>query len=129
MHFAQTELTFPETTMTRFNYRHLTAAAALALAASAPSMASADTFAALQPVLSKNTCLACHAMDRKMVGPSFADIAAKYKGRADAATYLAGKIKSGGVGTWGQIPMPAQASISADETKRVAEWIAKGAAK
>lgn len=110
------------------NHRYL-AAAIVTLAATVPGIASADTFAALQPVLSKNACLACHAMDRKMVGPSFADIAAKYNGRADAATYLAGKIKSGGVGTWGQVPMPAQATISADETKRVAEWIAKGAAK
>ena len=75
-------------------------------------------------LLQKNTCTACHAPDRKLVGPSWADVARKHAGKAD---YLAGKIRSGGSGVWGNIPMPPQ-SISADEANRIAAWLAGGAA-
>jgi cytochrome c len=64
-------------------------------------------------------------MDKKIVGPSFADIAKKHAGKTD---YLAGKIKNGGSGVWGPIPMPAQA-LSEAEAKTVAAWLAAGAAK
>ncbi|MBI2746044.1 MAG: c-type cytochrome [Burkholderiales bacterium] len=76
-------------------------------------------------LLSKYSCTACHAMDKKLVGPSFADIAKKHAGKAD---YLAGKIKSGGSGVWGPIPMPAQ-SLSEAEAKTIAAWLAAGAGK
>jgi cytochrome c551/c552 len=76
-------------------------------------------------LLGKNNCTACHAQDRKVVGPSFNDIAKKYPGKAD---YLAGKIKSGGSGVWGAIPMPAQSAPEAD-IKTIANWLAAGAAK
>mgnify|MGYP003578603212 FL=1 len=75
-------------------------------------------------LLQKNTCTACHAPDRKLVGPSWADVAKKHAGKAD---YLAGKIREGGSGVWGNIPMPPQA-LSADEAKRIAGWLAAGAA-
>jgi S-disulfanyl-L-cysteine oxidoreductase SoxD len=76
-------------------------------------------------LLQKNTCTACHAMDKKLVGPSFQDIAKKH---ADKTDYLLTKIKSGGVGVWGQIPMPAQSLADAD-ARQIANWLAKGAAK
>lgn len=76
-------------------------------------------------LLQKNTCTACHAMDKKIVGPSFADIAKKHAGKVD---YLAGKIKSGGAGVWGSMPMPAQA-LPDSEARTIAAWLAAGAAK
>ena len=76
-------------------------------------------------LLQKHNCLACHAQDRKVVGPSLNDIAKKHSGKPD---YLAGKIKSGGAGVWGSIPMPAQTATDAD-IKTIANWLAAGAAK
>jgi S-disulfanyl-L-cysteine oxidoreductase SoxD len=82
----------------------------------------------LMPTLQKHACIACHAMDTKLVGPSFKEIAAKQGARADAQGYLSDKIKSGGQGVYGQIPMPAQ-SISADDAQKVARWLVQGAPK
>ncbi len=86
--------------------------------------AAATGTAAVMPVLQKNACIACHGMDNKIVGPSFRDIANKYKGRADAVNYLSGKIKAGGQGVWGTVPMPPQA-LSPTESARLAEWLVK----
>lgn len=80
---------------------------------------------AAQALMQKYSCTACHAMDKKLVGPSFAEIAKKHAGKVD---YLAGKIKAGGAGVWGPIPMPAQA-LSEAEAKTIANWVAAGAAK
>ncbi len=77
------------------------------------------------PLLQKNTCTACHAVSSKVLGPSFKEIAKKYAGRSDAATYLAGKIKSGGAGVWGSIPMPAS-PISEQESAKIAQWLSVG---
>ena len=76
-------------------------------------------------LLSKHNCTACHAQDRKVVGPSFNEIAKKHAGKTD---YLAGKIKSGGQGVWGAVPMPPQTAPDAD-IKTMAGWLAAGAAK
>lgn len=76
-------------------------------------------------LLARNSCTACHAADRKMIGPSWADIAAKH---ADKTDYLAGKIKSGGSGVWGSMPMPPQ-EISGAEAKKIADWLAAGASR
>lgn len=70
-------------------------------------------------------CLTCHAMDRKIVGPAFDDVAKKYQDRADAAGYLATKIRSGGSGVWGAAPMPAQTLPEAD-ARTLAQWLAEG---
>ncbi len=83
-------------------------------------IANSGTMAMLQ----KNACLACHGMDSKVLGPSFKDIAGKYKDRADAVNYLSGKIKGGGQGVWGNMPMPAQA-LSEGEARQLAQWLAK----
>jgi S-disulfanyl-L-cysteine oxidoreductase SoxD len=77
----------------------------------------------VQALAQKNNCTACHAADRKVVGPSWADIAKKHEGKAD---YLAGKIRSGGSGVWGSIPMPPQ-SLTDEEARRIASWLAAGA--
>ena len=83
------------------------------------------TTAEVMPLLQKNACLACHGMSNKMVGPSFNDVSSKYKERVDAVNYLSGKIKLGGQGVWGSIPMPAQ-SLSLEEAAQVAIWLAQG---
>lgn len=96
------------------------AAAAAPAAAKAAAPAVRQPPAALAEVLQKNTCTACHAPDRKLVGPSWAEIAGKHAGKAD---YLEGKIRSGGSGVWGAIPMPPQ-SIAQEDARRVAQWLA-----
>lgn len=85
-----------------------------------------DASKSLATLLQKNTCTACHSVDSKVVGPSFRDVAKKYADRPDRASYLAGKIKSGGSGAWGAIPMPPQA-ISEAEASAIANWLATGA--
>ena len=96
--------------------KKLLIAAALTVATTS---AMADTLA----LAKANACLACHAMDRKVLGPAFKDVAAKYAGRKDAVEYLTAKIKSGGAGIWGAIPMPAQARLSDAQAKELAQWI------
>jgi cytochrome c len=84
--------------------------------------------AAAQALTRKYTCVACHGVENKIVGPSFRDIAQRYAGRSDAAAYLAGKVKTGGSGVWGSTPMPPQALQDA-EAKTIAQWLAEGAKK
>lgn len=67
-------------------------------------------------------CLSCHTADKKLVGPSYKDVAAKYKGQGDAAAKLAAKIKSGGKGVWGEVPMPPN-QVTDDEAKKLAAWV------
>lgn len=71
----------------------------------------------------KNACTACHAVDKKLVGPAYKDVAAKYKGNAKAEAMLVEKVKKGGVGTWGQVPMPANASLKDEDAKALVKWI------
>ena len=82
----------------------------------APAFASAD-------LAQKKNCMACHAIDKKLVGPAYKDVAAKYASQKDAAAKLAEKIQKGGVGVWGQVPMPANPQVSADEAKTLAAWV------
>jgi cytochrome c551/c552 len=77
------------------------------------------------PLLQKNACLACHGLENKLVGPSFREIANRYKDHPDASAYLSGKIRIGGQGVWGAIPMPSQA-LSVDESAQLARWLAQG---
>ncbi len=88
------------------------------------SLKSAD----VSGILSKNACSACHGIDNKIVGPSFKEIVAKQGNKPDAVAYLTGKIKSGGSGVYGSMPMPAQ-SLSDADAKKVALWISQGAVK
>jgi len=70
----------------------------------------------------KYNCLACHAVDKKLVGPAYDEVAKKYKGDSGAEAKLAAKVKSGGSGVWGQIPMPPNNVPDAD-IKTIVEWI------
>lgn len=94
---------------------------ALALVAAAATV-SAPALADEALAKSKN-CLACHAVDKKLVGPSYKDIAAKYAGQKDAVDKLSQKVIKGGVGAWGQIPMPANAQVNDAEAKKLAAWV------
>ncbi|QIM51641.1 c-type cytochrome [Hydrogenophaga crocea] len=71
---------------------------------------------------SKN-CMACHAVDKKLVGPSYKDVAKKYAGDAKAVDMLATKIQKGGSGVWGAIPMPANPQVNEAEAKKLAAWV------
>jgi len=75
-----------------------------------------------QKLAQQKGCNACHAMNAKKVGPSYADIAKRYAEKPDAVDYLTGKIKKGGAGVWGSIPMPPQ-NVSDAEAKQLAKWI------
>lgn len=94
-------------------------------------MASAGAFAvdaaAAKALATKSACLSCHAVDKKLVGPAYKDVAAKHKGQADAVAKVAARIKSGGSGIYGPIPMPPQANLKDDELKLLAEWVLAGA--
>ena len=75
----------------------------------------------------KNACLACHAVDKKLVGPAYQDIAKKYGSQKDAEATLAKSIKAGGSGKWGPVPMPAQPALTEAEATTLAGWILNGA--
>ncbi len=74
-----------------------------------------------------NSCTSCHGMTNTIVGPAFQDVAKKYTGRADAVEYLAGKIRKGGQGVWGSIPMPEQSQLNESDARLIAGWLAGGA--
>jgi cytochrome c len=102
-------------------------AKAEAPAAPAPAKpAAGGAHSAALALLTKHSCVVCHAVDSKLVGPSFKEVSTKHGTRADALAYLAAKIKSGGVGVWGQIPMPPQA-LSDDDANLIARWLVDGA--
>ncbi len=83
--------------------------------------------AAAKALASKSACLACHAADKKLVGPSYKDVAAKHQGQADALDKVAARIKSGGSGIYGPVPMPPQPNLKDDELKLLAAWVLAGA--
>jgi cytochrome c len=86
----------------------------------APTLAQAS-----EELARKHHCLSCHAIDKKLVGPSYKDIAAKYKGDASAEAKLIDKVKKGGMGVWGQIPMPGNDKIPDAELKALVTWVLK----
>jgi cytochrome c len=93
---------------------------ALALAGTAIALpAQAD-----EALAKKHNCLACHQVDKKAIGPAYRDIAKKYKGQNVAAT-LEQKVKKGGVGVWGQIPMPPNPAVPEGDVKKLVDWILK----
>lgn len=96
-----------------------------AAAPAAPAPAAAPSAMSL---LQKNGCTACHSVDSKLVGPAFREVASKYGNRDDVLSYLSGKIRHGGSGVWGPIPMPAQ-TLPDDDIKAIAQWLAAGAKK
>ncbi len=94
-----------------------TTAAALSLAGGAALAADA------QQLLKDKACLACHAMDKKLVGPGYNEVAAKYKSRKDAEAYLAKKIREGSTGVWGAVPMPPNGTVSEEDARTLAKFV------
>jgi cytochrome c len=89
---------------------------AVLAAATAPVFANAD-------LARKKNCMACHQVDKKLVGPAYRDVAAKYAGDKDAAGKLVQKIMKGGAGVWGPVPMPANPQVSEAEARQLAAWV------
>ena len=94
----------------------LTIAALTAVAAASPAMAD-------EAMAKAKNCMACHAIDKKVVGPAYKDVAKKFGGQAGAADMLAEKIMKGSSGTWGPVPMPPNTNVNAAEAKSLATWI------
>jgi cytochrome c len=84
---------------------------------------SAQTVAADQALAQASGCMACHQVETKLVGPTYKDVAAKYKGDPEAAAMLAGKVRAGSVGTWGPIPMPPNTTVSDADLATITDWI------
>jgi cytochrome c len=85
-------------------------------------MVSAGQAVADEALAKAKNCMTCHSVDTKLVGPAYKDIAAKYKGDAGAAAKLAAKVKAGGKGVWGEIPMPPN-NVSDDEAAKLVAWV------
>jgi cytochrome c len=94
---------------------------AIAFAAASITL-SAPVLADMQLATAKN-CMACHAVDKKLVGPSYKEVAAKYGDQKDAVEKLSVKVIKGGGGVWGPVPMPANAQVTPDEAKKLMTWI------
>jgi cytochrome c len=94
----------------------LVLAAAVAVPASLPAHAQEE-------LAKKHACLACHAIDKKLVGPAYKDVAAKYRGDAGAEAKLVDKVKKGSQGTWGQVPMPPNANVPDADVRALVKWI------
>ena len=90
---------------------------------SAVLLASAGNAFASEALAKKYNCLACHSVDKKLVGPAYTDVAAKYKGDAGAEAKLVAKVKNGGTGTWGQIPMPPNSTVPDADVKTLVKWV------
>ena len=89
---------------------------AAALPASLPAQAQEE-------LAKKHACLACHAIDKKLVGPAYKDVAAKYRGDPNAEAKLVDKVKKGSQGTWGQVPMPPNSFVSDADIKKLVTWV------
>ncbi len=94
----------------------LIVAAAAAIPASFPALAN-------EALAKKHACMACHAVDKKLVGPAYKDVAAKYRNDGAAAGKLFDKVKKGSQGTWGQVPMPPNAAVPDADVKTLVQWI------
>jgi cytochrome c len=92
--------------------------AAVALGVAAAPVAHAD-----EALAKKHNCTACHQIDKKSVGPAYKDVAKKYKGQADAPAKLAEKVKKGGQGVWGPVPMPPNAAVPDADVQKLVQWV------
>jgi cytochrome c len=88
--------------------------------AAAPAMANLD-------LAKKSNCMSCHTVDKKLVGPAYQEVAKKYAGNKDAVKMLSAKVKAGGKGTWGEIPMPPNAAVKDADIEALVKWILAGA--
>jgi len=96
----------------------------LALIAAAGALVATQAMADdAQALASKHACMACHQIDKKVVGPAYKDVAAKYKGDKTAEAKLVEKVKKGGSGVWGPVPMPPNAQVSDADIKTIVHWV------
>ncbi len=96
--------------------RYIALAAATLVAVSGAAQANEE-------LAKKNNCTACHAIDKKLVGPAYKEVAAKYKGDKKAEAMLIEKVKKGGTGVWGQIPMPPNVAVKDEDIKTLVKWV------
>jgi|SRR6476659_1741724 len=88
------------------------------------ALATAPAFAAGPADLAQQkNCMACHAVDKKVVGPAYKEVAAKYAGQKDAVDKLTQKVMKGGSGVWGAVPMPANPQVTEAEAKQLVQWV------
>jgi cytochrome c len=92
------------------------------LVAAAGAMFASASFAN-QELATKSACMACHAVDKKIVGPSYQEVAKKYAGDAGAEAKLIEKVKKGGSGVWGPVPMPPNVAVKDEDVKALVKWI------
>jgi len=97
-----------------------TALIAAGLLTAAPAMANLD-------LAKKSNCMACHTVDKKLVGPAYQDVAKKYAGNKDALKTLTAKVKAGGKGVWGEIPMPPNSAVKDADIETLVKWVLAGA--
>ena len=90
---------------------------------SAALLTLATTASADQALAQKNACMSCHAVDKKIVGPALKDVAKKYAGDKTAEAKLLAKVKTGGKGVWGEIPMPPNPQVSDADNKKIITWM------
>ena len=95
----------------------------LVMLAAAGAVAMSPAALADEAMAKKYNCTACHAIDKKVVGPAYKDVAKKYKGQADAVAKLAEKVKKGGSGVWGPIPMPPNAAVPDADIQKLVKWV------
>ena len=95
---------------------HSLLAAVSLMLVTAPALASPE-------LAKKHNCTACHQVDKKLIGPAYQDVAMKYKGQKDAAQALAAKVKKGGTGVWGNVPMPPNAAVPDADIKILVAWV------
>ena len=103
----------------------LKTAVLVAVAAGAASAILSAPARASEELAKKHQCLACHQLDKKSVGPAYKEIAKKYKGQADALAKLSEKVKKGGQGVWGPVPMPPNAAVPDADIKTLVDWLLK----
>jgi cytochrome c len=97
--------------------------AAAAMASAGVAQAADAKAPTPEELMKKNACVACHAVEKKMVGPAYKEVAVKYRGQKDIEIKLVDKVKKGGVGAWGQIPMPPNPNVSDADARALVNWI------
>ncbi len=95
----------------------------IAMTVGAALLATTGAASANQALAQKNACMACHAIDKKIVGPSYKDVAKKYAGDKGAHAKLAAKVKGGGKGVWGEVPMPPNPQVKDDDLNKILDWV------
>jgi len=101
----------------------MTSTSVLLAALGAGLLLAAPAAKADEALAKKHNCLACHTVEKKVVGPAYEDVAKKYRGKAGAEAMLIQKVKKGGGGVWGPIPMPPNAAVPDADVKKLVDWI------